>query len=203
MCWSLLLFLSLCGLAVHGDDLPPDEVAPARPFLRWDRAPYDNFGWGNYENYTNHTFPHDDTPQAHYDSFGNFLLNGYDLYRWDEIRSPGQEFGSAIFKHVPGAWNSAFDFTVAASDGYSDWGYHVLVGDELIARFTPLTLYKVNFNGVRFDLSTPHLKLTTVASRAERPMDYLRDLRQADAAFQKWFHRADDSTPASGGSGPG
>ena len=197
--WRLLILLALWGFAAHGQEPILDEVFSARPFLRWDRAPYQNFAWRTFENYPNHESPYTDQPRAHYDSFGNLLMTGYDLYKWEEIRAPSLRFGSDIFKHVPGGWNSAFDYMVATSDGYGNWGYHLIVGDGLIARFTPLTLYKVDFNGVRFDLSTPHLKLTTVASRAERPMDDHFGGSGGGEAFQRWLHRADDSTLLLGG----
>ena len=29
---------------------------------------------------------------------GNRLTTGYDLYQWEETRTVGQEYGSAIFK---------------------------------------------------------------------------------------------------------
>ena len=61
----------------------------------------------------------------------------------------------------------------------------------------------MDFNGVRFDLSTPHLKLTTVASRAERPMDDHLGGTAAGEAFQQWLHRADDSTLLLGGRAQG
>ena len=182
-----------------GDGLPLEEVTSGRPFLRWERGPYRNFALQNFQNAPHHFFPYTDIPKGRYDSFGNFLVRGYDLYKWDEIRTPGQRFGSSIFKQNPGAWNAAFDYVVAGSDGYGQWGYHLIVGDGLIARFTPLTLYKVDFNGARFDLATPYLKLTAVASRAERPMDAARDLRQANEAVQLHLQKADDSTLLAGG----
>ena len=193
-----LVLLGLCGFA-RGDDLHLEKVASGRPFLRWERGSYRNFALQNYRNAPHHTSPYTDIPKGRYDSFGNFLVRGYDLYKWDEIRTPGQKFGSAIFKQNPGAWNAAFDYMVAGSDGYGQWGYHLIVGDGLIARFTPLTLYKVDFNGARFDLATPFLKLTTVASRVERPMDMARDLRQANEAVQLHLQKADDSTLLLGG----
>ena len=194
MRWSVLAVLALWGFPAQAQDLPLHEVFPARPFLRGERAPYRNFAFQQYENYPNHSAPYTDSPTGFYDSFGNFLLTGYDLFRWEETRRPGLKYGSDIFKTIPGPWLSVFDLRVAAIDGYGDWGFHMMAGDGVIARFTPLTLYKTDFNGVRFDLSTPHLKLTTVAARPERPMGYMRDLRQSGEAFMLWRQRADDST---------
>ena len=151
MPWLLSALLAPWGFA-SADGLHLEEVASGRPFLRRERGPYRNFALQNFQNAPHHFFPYTDIPKGRYDSFGNFLVRGYDLYKWDEIRTPGQKFGSAMFKQNPGVWNAAFDYVVAGSDGYGQWGYHFIVGDGLIARFTPLTLYKVDFNGARFDL---------------------------------------------------
>ena len=42
-----------------------------------------------------------------------------------------------------------------------------VVGDALIARLSPLTLSKTNFNGMRVDIATPYLKVTGLGSRDE------------------------------------
>ena len=194
----LCLSLAIIGTAATASERtrPLEDVATARPFLRWTRPGYQNYAHQNITNYPNHAFPYVDTPKARYDFLGTYLMTGYDLYQWKETRIPGQEFGSAIFKEFGldeegGTWPNAFDYMVAGRDGYGRWGYTVIVGDALIARFTPLTLSKVNYNGLRLDVSTPHLKLTGLASRQERPKDRARSV---DKAFQAKTHFADDST---------
>ena len=67
------------------------------------------------------------------------------------------------------AGNTFSTNVVVANDGYGDWGYSVIVGDGLIARFSPLTLSKTDLNGLRFDLSLLRLKLTGVGSRISKP----------------------------------
>lgn len=194
----LCLFLAIVGTAAATSERtrPLEEVASARPFLRWPRAAYQNYAYQNYTNYANHTFPYIDTPKDQYDFLGSYLVTGYDLYEWKETRVPGQEFGSSIFKEFGldeegGTWPNAFDYMVVGRDGYGTWGYTLIVGDALIARFTPLTLSKVNYNGVRLDVSTPHLKFTGLASRQERPKDRARSVNKA---LQAKTHFADDST---------
>ncbi len=172
-----------------------EEVTTARPFLRWTRPAYHNYAHQNVTNSPGHMFPYVDTPKSRHDFMGNYLMTGYDLYRWEETRILGQEYGSAIFKEfgldeAGGTWPNAFDYVVAGSDGYRRWGYNMIVGDALIARFTPLTLSKVNYNGARLDVSTPYLKLTGLASRQERPKDRTR---LTDGSFQAKTHFADDS----------
>ena len=99
---------------------------------------------------------------------GNYLTTGYDLFTWVERRQLGQRFGSALFKDWS-SWQLVFTNVVVASDGYGSWGYRAMVGDGLIARLSPLTLSRTDLNGLRVDISTPHLKLTTLGSRIARP----------------------------------
>ncbi len=192
--WGLLLALALVGREADGSDSFVNEVDQPRPYLRLQRPSYDNYAIEHYQNYLGHTFPYRDIPKARYDALGNNLITGYDLYGWNELRTEGLKFGSSIFKQSAGTsltWINVFDYVVAGRDGYGDWGYHLIVGDALDARFTPLTLSKVNFNGMRFDLATPHLKFTGVASRQERPKD---EISAVGDAFQPLTHFADDST---------
>ena len=191
--WGLLLALALVGRQAGGSESFVNEVDQPRPYLRLQRPAYDNYALNHYENYLNHTFPYRDIPKARVDPLGNHLMTGYDLYRWDEIRTGGLKYGSSIFKQSGGTsltWINVFDYVVAGKDGYGDWGYHLIVGDALPARFTPLTLSKVNFNGMRFDLATTYLKFTGVASRQERPKD---EISTYGDAFQALAHFADDS----------
>ncbi len=190
---GLLVALAVWAGSAIGSDLPLEDVAAQRPFLRWQRPTYTNYALQHYQNYPNHTFPYWDVPQSRLDPLGNHLINGYSLYDWSEVRTDGLEYGSSIFKQSDGTsltWINVFDYVVAGHDGYGDWGYQLIVGDALPARFTPLTLSKVNFNGMRFDLSTKHLKFTGVASRQERPKD---DIRTYSGAFSPLVHYADDS----------
>ena len=74
---------------------------------------------------------------------GNQLTTGYNLYKWEEIRTAGQEYGSAIFKPnemYDLQWEKVYNSVVVLKDGYGDWGYSFVVGDNLIARFAPLTV---------------------------------------------------------------
>ena len=57
-------------------------------------------------------------------------------------------------------------------------GYNLIIGDNLIARLSPLTLSMTDFNGFRMDVALPHFNFTGIASRIERPHVY--QLSQAD-----------------------
>ena len=119
--WGLSLVLLVWGGPAPGQGRPQrvklPEVEECRPFLRWERPLYRNYGFQRYANYSNHTFPYAaDLPQALYDSFGNYLLTGFDLYSWTERRTPGLEYGSAIFKDI--FWKTVYDDLVLVRDGY-------------------------------------------------------------------------------------
>ena len=70
------------------------EVVSAPPFLRRERPAYANYALQNYVNYPNHTAPYLDTPRAFYGQ-GNYLVTGYPLYEWNEIRTPGRSTAAA------------------------------------------------------------------------------------------------------------
>ena len=150
------------------------QVLPSRPVLRYDRPGYKNYAYNKYSNYLHHILPQGTQfatqyhPKTVYDGFGNHLIHGFDLFNWTERRQPGQTWGS-IIQLDEGTWTEGFNYVAIARDGYGDWGYGAMVGHGLTARFTPLTLSQVDYNGLRVDLWTPLIKLTTLASRVERP----------------------------------
>ncbi len=188
-----LAFLAWATTALAADPQPRlgiPEVLSSQDFLRRDLPAYTNYAFNTYRNYPDHTFPYADRPRAFYTSFGDYLITGYDLYNWNEIRSPGLEYGSSISKEW-NQWGTVFDFLVVGRDSYNSWGYSAIVGDGLIARFTPLTLSKGDFSGGRLDVATPYLKFTGLASRIERPRFYTE-------SQSPWVidgvHFADDST---------
>ena len=175
------------------------ELDESRPFLRWDRPQYQNFALDHFDNYPNHVAPYDDARRRVYGPMGDYLTTGYDLYFWEERRTPGQEYGSAIFKPnevraMP--WEKVYNSTAIMKDGYGDWGFSFIVADNMIARLTPLTLSMVDFNGLRWDLSLPVFKATLLASRIERPHYYLE---VANPWAKEKTHFADDSTVILGG----
>ena len=182
-----------------------NDAQSARPLLRWERPTYSNYAHQNFNNYQDHSAPYEDSPRAYYGSMGNYLISGYPLYEWREERTPGHEWTSTIFKHSGqglgpnGPWVTIFDSMVMARDGYGDWGYSLVAGDGLIARFSPLVLSMVDLNGVRMDVAVPNLRFTGIASRIERPKIYTET--PEPWAFEK-FHPADDSTLLLGGARP-
>ena len=164
----LLIFLQAARIGADEPRLGTPQVDTARFLLRQDQPLYRSFAVKPFTNYPNHTAPYEDTPRAYYNVLGNQLITGYDVYEWLEHRSPGMEYGSSIFKDLS-VFRSLFRWVLVARDGHQDWAYSAIVGDGMIARFTPLTLSKVDFNGLRLDLTLPHLQFTALGSRIARP----------------------------------
>ena len=181
ICRTLLLSILLWGQSVSAVaedeeyvDLP--EVFDSRPFLRYDRPTYRNFAWGTYDHQADHSITWEkepnvgfgNRPQAFYSRFGDYLITGYDLFSWEERRQPDQISGSRLTKDWT-SWHYVFDQLVVGHDNYRWWGYSLIVGDNLLARLSPLTMSKTDFNGARLDLSTPFFKFTALGSRIARP----------------------------------
>ncbi len=167
----LYLVLAAWGAVAEGQKdqarLKLPEVETASSFLQRTFAPYRNYSFRHFTNPPDHSFPFADRPRAYYGSLGTYLITGYEVYTWTETRVPGQQFGSRMFKDM-NALRPLFDHVIVGRDSWGGRGFSAIVGDGLIARFTPLTLSKVDFNGLRLDVSTPGLEITALASRLER-----------------------------------
>ena len=199
--------LALCGFLVTGAESREEpslyslpQLLPARPFLRHDRPAYRNYALQIFTHPRGHSFNtirgtdeagrieyYFDIPKTYYGSMGNYLVHGYRFYDWTETRRPGQDFGSSVGKDI-NMFQNVVDHVMVARDGYGDWGYSMIVGDGLIARLTPLTLSMTDFNGARFDFSTPRLKFTFMGSRIAKPTEApparrLDDTAVIDGAF--------------------
>ena len=172
---STVFGVLLLSVAAVGQETRVEEIAPSRPFLRWERPAYRNYALDNFSNYPNHSLPYQDTPRTFYGPLGTELITGYDLFFWTESRGLSQEYGSSIFKPnemYALVWNKVYDATVVGRDGYGNWGYSLIIGDNLMARLSPLTLSMTDFNGFRLDVAIPYFNFTGMASRIERPHVY-------------------------------
>ena len=131
---------------------------------RW-RADYENYGWADYENYRLNTTPYLRT----YDTFGDFIVEGYDVFTVEEFRTRSPQLGSLARKGQ--FYQNWLRHLVIADDSYGGWNTRLMVGDFIHTTFTPLTLDLVNFNGLRFDaISSTDKQLTLVVSRISDPM---------------------------------
>ena len=60
-----------------------------REFMMQHRLQYRNYSMKTYANYPNHSFPYVETPKVYYNSMGDYLLRGYDVWEWNERRGTG------------------------------------------------------------------------------------------------------------------
>jgi hypothetical protein len=107
-----------------------------------------------------------------YDGFGTSLGRGWLVYSWTQVQ-PGAQ-GSRIQKRPANpeqrsAYDSFFDRLVIATDGDRRSTYRLMVGDEIYTSFTPLTLYKPRFNGLRLDQASDLYEATLILARPSEP----------------------------------
>ena len=180
-CCGLLLILWTQALSAPPLYMTLAQVLEGRLFLRQERPLYRNFVFDPFSHYPEHTWGRRqpgiatrldmreiERPRALWSPTGDYLATGYDLFTWVERRQPQQRWGSELFKDW-GSWSQEFDHLVVARDGYGAWGYSAIVGDGLIARFSPLTLSMTDLNGLRLDVSLPGVKFSALGSRIARP----------------------------------
>ena len=173
------------------------QIPPSRLALRMPTRLYANYAHRRYVNYRDHTTPYSDHPSVYFSALGNQLISGYEIFSWREQRGVGGEYGSAIFKDI-NVFRPIFEHLTVGRDGYGDWGYSMMVGDDMIAHLSPLTLSQVTFNGTRLDAHLPRLQFSVMASRYERPWHWVEG-----SNIEEWMadrvHSADASTMLLGG----
>ena len=159
--------------------LDKEEDAPDR--LRVTRVvPGEDFlyrAWADYENFGIQDFQLPETSwlarRNHYGPMGNFLLNGYDSYRWLETRansSRGDAPNSTLTKSNMGI----FQQNLVARESHKGWATALILGEEMRTKFTPLTLSMAGINGVRLDAQRQFprwaTRFTALASRWSAPV---------------------------------
>lgn len=121
----------------------------------------------------------------YYDNFGVHIVNGYLIYGLENERNKyydsdkqtkflDPETKSAVDDTTVGAYNNMFQTSlvsenfnnlIIAKDGLGDMKSVFLIGSQIQTRLSPLTMNKLNFQGIRWDIWTPSLKFTTLLSR--------------------------------------
>lgn len=151
-----------------GIDIPEvPRVYPDRMFLRRPWEVYENYAHEEtrYQNYPTILAPYRNPKTYYYGPLGNRLTYGIEGYRWEEEQGLGrlrrgssiQDITGNVFNY-PGAGESTyrryFEDVLVASEQTNRWWGKLTIAQELMGRFTPLTL-KVNaFPGFRVDVGT-------------------------------------------------
>ena len=108
-----------------------------------------------------------------YDDFGSFVTRGWIIYDWRQTR-PRPFQSSQLTK--PGRYETWFQRLVIGKDRSGDYGYSILIGDEINATLTPMTFRKAGFNGIATSLVGDRFRATGLFSRISAPIveiDYL------------------------------
>ncbi|MBL8029065.1 MAG: hypothetical protein JNL74_21765 [Fibrobacteres bacterium] len=111
----------------------------------------------------------------YFDKFGSHVVNGYLIYGLETNRNNTFDTDDDLTPEVTDSaysnmfqtsvMSDNFNNVVIAQDALGEMKSMFLVGSQIQTRFTPLTMNKLNFQGVRWDIWTSSLKFTTVLSR--------------------------------------
>ncbi|MDP2982003.1 MAG: hypothetical protein Q8O92_01565 [Candidatus Latescibacter sp.] len=119
-----------------------------------------------------------------YDEFGNYVMDGLRIFEWNEEKRESRATKadaafSSIFKTNPideGEYYRAYlNNLVMVNESTKDFSSRMIVGNEVRAYFSPLTLDMAALNGLRWDTNFGYNNLTFVASRADIPMWFSRE----------------------------
>jgi len=151
----------------YGEDFISREYRP-----RWYQS-YENFGHSDLRRYPEY-YQENATGRQYlspvtYDQFGNFLLPGGDIYfmKWDRSRIGANAQTDASSTQY---YNQVFNNLMIASDEFSNWQTKFLIGSTLRANFTPSTLKKTRFNGIRWDASSRKNNVSLIVSPGSSPI---------------------------------
>ena len=192
---------ALLGMLLVGGVLAQDGIGEGREedlslskgrfgdaFLSGYDGPYLNFGWIDYENYRQGI-----PIFKSYDAFGNYLTEGYEVYRMEEYRAAPED-GSTVFKARP--YENWLRHLIISDDAYGAWSTRVMVGDAIRTTFTPLTLDLARFNGIRWDEASPNNRFSLVLSRISDPLKLNLKARMEPGGVRR---QADDGVYLLGG----
>ena len=182
---TIIAFGSLLGLALAawGEGAPklvdPHTTGSRLLLYRPGLLTYDNYGIEGYRPWPRNVLTRTANPV--YDEFGQFLVNGVEVYRMQETRRLEKNPVSAFFEgsnHLkPANYDSYVNRLMVADDSYNAWHTRFIIGDRIRTHFSPLYLDLAALNGIRWDLANETQAFTVVSSRMDRPL-----FRQADVA---------------------
>ena len=127
------------------------------------------FGREVYKRYVDQVLEGDDW----YDTFGTPLGRGWLVYNWQQqqpLRNGSQLFKDSVGGNSVNPYRTFFQSLVIASDGNGRGTYRLIIGDRIFTTFTPLTLYKPNFDGIRLDYNTERYATSLLLSRPSSPV---------------------------------
>ena len=196
MCLAYLLIppANLCG---QEDEYTPERprlgsqrLMPDQPFMgRFGELLYKNYGSVEYPRQP----PFTTTLRPFYSVLGDPLLFGSEAISWTERRGRGIQSGFTsldevrfhgeaptdftdfisvqnVERNLYASYRELFNYVIVSTDGTDSWRSSIIYGDETYTKFTPLTLNRSNFNGLRFDVGTKRDAFSAVFSRIHGPL---------------------------------
>ena len=151
-----------------GIDIPEVErVQPDMMFMRREWETYRNYAHGEnmYKNYPTILSPYRDPKQYWYGPLGNRLAYGIPGYDWTEASVQGPQTRGFSARRITGdlynypgreqsTYRRYFEDVLTISEETSSWWGSVTIAQEMMGRFTPLTLKTNAFPGFRVDVGT-------------------------------------------------
>jgi len=121
-----------------------------------------------YENYASELYKAyslEFETRKHYDDFGNFMVEGLDVYKLEQ-RRPWETGLITKTKY----YRNYFNNLVVTQDVYKTFATSIIAGDAIRTKFSSMTLDLARFNGIRWDGATRKNRFTMVASRISNPI---------------------------------
>jgi len=169
---TIIAIGSLLGLALAawGEGAPklvdPHTTGSRLLLYRPGLLTYDNYGIEGYRPWPRNVLTRTANPV--YDEFGQFLVNGVEVYRMQETRRLEKNPVSAFFEgsnHLkPANYDSYVNRLMVADDSYNAWHTRFIIGDRIRTHFSPLYLDLAALNGIRWDLANETQAFSVVSS---------------------------------------
>lgn len=156
---------------IHAQEPDPGVPlrVPGRDFIHRPGPGYANYAFEDYEIPETSLIPAFQR-RNYYGPLGNHLIDGYSVFSWRELRTEvGTEVGSRSSIGKAGRYD-LFQRNIVAHESYSGWAGRLIIGDEILTQFTPLTFSQAAVNGLRLDVETQRTRFSGIASRYRHPL---------------------------------
>jgi len=178
-CTIILVVISLTiGFAGSSFSQDPNET----PLLFKPEMEIENYARTGYNLYGRTQIGR--SSNARYDYFGNYLMNGVNIFHWDEQKTNSRhinpsEKNSILDKVNPIDENEYFaqylDELVVLSESNKAFSSRFIVGNRIRVKFSPLTVDMAALNGIRWDFNFSENDLTLISSRIDTPLWHFND----------------------------
>jgi len=152
----------------------------------------ENFTISGYNRYGRTIVSQSSNPR--YDYFGNFILNGVQIFHWNEekINSrhlTGQLDNFSLLDKVNLVDTNAyfynfFDGLVVLNETNQNFSSRLIVGNLIRTKFSPLTVDMLTLNGVRWDTSFGGNYFSVFSSRASGPLFTMFDAQTKESKLR-------------------